>query len=140
MAEYLSELSPLGATDDALRHFDDYWSEPDRWPYVIEVDAEMIGFALVNRWSPSGRGTDFSIAEFFVERRARRRGYGLSAACQVLQSHRGHWEIAFFKRNVTAEAFWIAAIAAAGVPSHDRTEEAGAVIIHFLQNRGGGGR
>src|SRR2546423_9579586 len=131
MAEYLNELSALGAVEGALGHFDAYWTDQGGWPYAIEVDAEIVGFALVNRWSPSGRGTDFSMAEFFIEPRARRHGYGLSAARQVLRGHRGSWEIAFFQRNVKAEAFWIAAIAAAGVSSHDRIEEAGMVILRF---------
>ncbi len=135
MRKYLDELSGPGAGDEAFRHFEAYWTDPDRWPYAIEARADVVGFALVNRWSPSGRGTDFSIAEFFIEPRARRCGYGLSAICQILHNHHGRWEIAFFKRNVKAEAFWTAAIAAAGVSLQDRIEEAGVVTLRFRSDR-----
>jgi predicted acetyltransferase len=138
MRNYLDELSGPGAGDEAFQHFEAYWTDPDRWPYAIEARGDVVGFALVNRWSPSGRGTDFSIAEFFIEPQARRRGYGLSAACQILQDHHGRWEIAVFKRNVKAEAFWTAVIAAAGVSLQDRIEEAGRVILRFRSDRSEG--
>jgi predicted acetyltransferase len=131
MRNYLDELSGPGTDDEAFRHFEAYWTDPDRWPYAIEARGDIVGFALVNRWSPSRRGTDFSIAEFSIEPRARRRGYGLSAACQILQKHHGHWEIAFFKRNAKAEAFWTAVVAAAGIPLQGCIEEAGMVILRF---------
>ena len=134
MRKYLDELSGPDAGDEAFQHFETYWTDPDRWPYAIEARADVVGFALVNRWSPSGRGTDFSIAEFFIEPRARRCGYGLSAICQILHNHHGRWEIAFFKRNVKADAFWTAAIGAAGVSLQDRIEETGMVILRFRSN------
>jgi len=98
----------------------------------------VVGFALVNRWSPSGCGTDFSIAEFFIEPRARRCGYGLSAARQILQNHRGRWEIAFRERNVKAAAFWTAVISTAGVSLQERIEKAGMVILRFRSDRSEG--
>jgi predicted acetyltransferase len=38
MQDYLAELSRYGEVNAAYPHFDAYWSEDDRWPYLIEVD------------------------------------------------------------------------------------------------------
>src|SRR5262249_27241118 len=91
---YLKELSAFGSVEETYPYFEDYWKEPTRWPYVIEVDHVSIGFIFVNQWSPSGRGTDYAMAEFYIAPLWRRRGHGIDAACQVLRNHCGQWEIA----------------------------------------------
>ena len=50
-----------------------YLDRPDRRAYLFGGGERPAGFASVNGWSPSGRGTDWTIAEFFVVRRYRRR-------------------------------------------------------------------
>ena len=63
---YLGELSQYGDVDLEYRYFDSYWLDKNRWPYLIVKDQRSAGFALINTWSSSGKGTDFAIAEFFV--------------------------------------------------------------------------
>jgi predicted acetyltransferase len=90
--DYLGELSVLVSGKKTYPYFDDYWRDPTRLPYLVEVGSEPIGFIFVNRWSPSGRSTDYSFAEFYVRPEWRRHGHGLCAASQVLKRHPGQWE------------------------------------------------
>lgn len=113
---YGAEMAAYGEGDPG-RYFDAYWQEPGRWPYVIRCDGVAVGFVWVNTWSPSGRGTDFAVAEFYVAPEFRRSGVGRDAATATFRAHPGQWELAVLPANVTALAFWTAAIAAAG--SHD---------------------
>jgi GNAT superfamily N-acetyltransferase len=46
---------------------------------VIEVDGESIGFIFINQWLPSGRGTDYAVAEFYIAPRWRGQGHGTEA-------------------------------------------------------------
>lgn len=128
----LRELSAFGAVDGAYPFLDDYWKDPTRWPYLIEVGGAPVGFILVNRWSPSGRGTDHAVAEFYIAPRWRRQGHGMNAACSVLRMHPGQWELAVSNRNVNAQAFWLAAIEKAGALSRERIGGADTTILRFV--------
>ncbi|MDZ4052141.1 MAG: acetyltransferase [Phenylobacterium sp.] len=101
-------------------HFDAYWTEPERRPFWIVVDAEAVGFALVNRYSPSGLGCDAAVAEFCILPPWRRTGIGLAAARAVFATTPGLWELQVYEATVPALAFWPRAIAAAG--ARDVTE------------------
>ncbi len=68
LQEYLAELSQFSEVDQDYHYFDSYWDDTQRWPYLIEIDDQLAGFAFVNSWSPSGQGTDFAIAEFIGSR------------------------------------------------------------------------
>src|SRR4051812_943089 len=81
LSEYLAELERYGGSGAEYPYFDAYWLEAEnRWPYIILRDGECIGFAFVNTWSASGKGTDFSIAEFYIVPQARDQGAGRDAA------------------------------------------------------------
>jgi predicted acetyltransferase len=49
---------------------------------------------------------DRAVAEFFVVRKHRRRGVGLTAAHALFGTAWGVWEAAVVRRNVGALAFW----------------------------------
>src|SRR5687767_4124610 len=99
---HLSELSAFGSVNNAYPYFDSYWTEGTRWPYLIEIVRQKVGFALVNQHSPSGRGTDFAIAEFYVLPQYRGRRYGTEAAHQIFKMHPGQWELSIFLNNAPA--------------------------------------
>ena len=101
-------------------HFDAYWTEPERRPFWIVADAEAVGFALVNRHSPSGLGCDAAIAEFCILPQWRRAGIGLAAARAVFATASGLWELQVYEATAPALAFWPRAIAAAS--ARDVTE------------------
>jgi len=119
LSDYLTEFMQYGGSGTDYPYFDAYWEQHDnRWPVLICRDGRCVGFAFVNTWSPSGRGTDFAIAEFYVVPEARGRGVGFEAAQAILKSRSGQWELSIMALNAPARKFWpkvIEAIGAAGV-------------------------
>ena len=114
LTEYLSELSGYGEVDYAYPYFEAYWEEVEtRWPYLVLRADQCVGFAFVNKWSPSGRGTDYSMAEFYIIPDARGCAIGRDAAKAVLQAHSGQWELSVMRQNAPAHKFWPSAIKAA---------------------------
>lgn len=82
-----------------------YWNEVNRFPYVIKQNEKDIGFVFV-RHILGGDLNYFSIAEFFVMRKYRRQGIGRQVAIQILDLHKGQWEIFQMESNKSAQAFW----------------------------------
>lgn len=132
LTAYLKELGAFGAIEETYAYLDDYWKDSTKWPYMIEVEGTAIGFFLINQWSPSGRGTDYAVAEFYIAPPWRGHRHGTDAARQVFHNHPGQWELAFFKRNVKALTFWPAAILNAGAASYERLEGPGTTILRFV--------
>jgi predicted acetyltransferase len=90
-----------------------YWSEPDRYPFLVQMDGKLAGLVLVKRGSEiSGNRTVWDIAEFFVLRGCRRRGIGTQVAHQVWRQFPGPWEVRVMQSNVSAHDFWTRAISA----------------------------
>ena len=81
--------------------FDNFWTAPKRDPYLIRMDRELAGFALVRR-------TDsyMSMSEFFVLRGLRRSGVGLLAAKDIIMRYPGCWRIHELGSNLPAQRFW----------------------------------
>lgn len=82
-----------------------YWNDETRFPYIIKLEEKWVGFVFV-RLIVAGERNYFSIAEFFIMRKYRRRGIGKKVAEQVLDLHRGNWEIFQMESNSSAQAFW----------------------------------
>ncbi|HWJ73139.1 MAG TPA: acetyltransferase [Kaistia sp.] len=132
LADCLSELACYGEVDLAYPYLDAYWDPRERrWPYLLRQGEAICGFALVNAWSPSGKGTDFAMAEFYITPAARRNGSGLDAALKVFRMHPGTWELGIMSRNEPAQRFWPKAIAEAGARTVERIEVADETIYRF---------
>lgn len=99
------ELQENGRFED-YPHWDSYWTEPDRSPWLIRADGRLAGFALLNRYSHSGMPTDHDMAEFFVARKHRRSGVGRIAAGRLIGERPGLWELAIARANTGALSFW----------------------------------
>ncbi|HEY2154099.1 MAG TPA: GNAT family N-acetyltransferase [Isosphaeraceae bacterium] len=110
-----TEFDGHDADDSGRFAYDDlapYWTEPDRRAFLIRADGRLAGFVLVDREAPlSGPGACWSIAEFFVMRKYRRRGIGARAAAEVFRRLPGRWEVSQIAANTPAQVFWRAAIA-----------------------------
>jgi predicted acetyltransferase len=80
----------------------------DRSALVITIldDRKPAGFAMIARESHAGSACDFRMAEFFIDRRHRRRGIGRSAVRLILDRFAGRWEIVEYTRNPAAVQFW----------------------------------
>jgi predicted acetyltransferase len=110
----------------AYPFLDSYWAEADRESLLIRADGKLAGFALINTLAHSGLPADFSMAEFFVARKYRRSGVGLAAACKIIRTRPGQWEIAVIRRNTPAHPFWrkvAAAVAVGPIEDIDKADD-----------------
>jgi predicted acetyltransferase len=88
-----------------------FWTEPGRRAFLLEVDGEIAGFALIRDEAElAGPGTH-EVSEFFVLRKFRRRGVGEQAAIVLFDMTPGPWELTQLPSNVPAQAFWRRVIA-----------------------------
>ena len=89
------------------RYLDSYWTEIDRFPFLIFVNHKIAGFILVNSHTCIyQKGEAKSIAEFFVMRKYRRRRIGKRVAFYIFRKFPGKWEVQQTMRNKTAQLFW----------------------------------
>jgi len=88
------------------RYFDQYWVEQARYPFLIRYENKIVGFALVNSHSVTGKAK-YSIAEFFVMRRYRRNGLGRYAATSLFDKFVGYWEVRQTEMNSIGQSFWL---------------------------------
>ncbi len=86
-------------------HLDKYFSERGRVALLIRSGDAIVGFALLNQVSNCREQIEFNMAEFFIARKYRRRGYGAAAAHAVFAAYRGEWELSVVRPNVAAQKF-----------------------------------
>ena len=93
LEKYLFEFSQydgLGVNKLGLcgyDYLDSYWTERNRWAYLIEVDGWLAGFSLVNDYPEAcDREMDFSLAEFFIIHKYRRLGVGKQVFFMILSN------------------------------------------------------
>ena len=121
MQYYLGEFSQI--SDVKLdntgqfksRYLDHYWTEPDRYPFLLKVQGELAGFVLLRRgtYFPQKLDSDQTgmlIAEFFVMKGYRRQGVGTRAALDSFARFPGRWEIAQKTSNNAGQSFWRAVV------------------------------
>lgn len=88
-------------------YLDHYWTDVEhRQPFLIRVDGQVAGFALVHDYPDLEERPARTIAEFFVLRKHRRRGVGDIAARKVFDLFHGPWEVSEIAANTAAQAFW----------------------------------
>jgi predicted acetyltransferase len=93
-------------------HLDDYWVEPERTPFLVRVNGQLAGFALVTRYNYlTGLNDAWILAEFFVMRKYRHQGVGEFVASHIFNQFQGEWQVAQIPENVAAIAFWRKVIA-----------------------------
>jgi predicted acetyltransferase len=99
-----------------------YWQEETRHPFLIMVDGQIAGFALLSKGSQVDQDPEvWDMAEFFVVRGYRKRGVGRLAAHEIWRRFPGSWEVRVRTGNESAESFWKAVIDR--LPGADLTEE-----------------
>ncbi len=84
---------------------DHYWHEDGRYPFLVRVDGKLAGFVLVNQITLLSN-SEWSMAEFFIMRKYRRRGVGKTVAFYIFDKFHGIWEIHQLERNIPAQHFW----------------------------------
>lgn len=104
----LSEWYPIPFTQSgryALQPKKAYWSRPGLAPFLVQVQGELAGFAVVDD-EVVERHSAFNMGYFFVARRFRNQGVGRFIANHLLGKYPGRWEIYFLQRNAVAGGFW----------------------------------
>ena len=106
----MSEFEDVDLDEHGLygyKYLDNYWSEKDRYPFIIKVDEKLAGFILVNKYGiVQAEPIDYSIAEFFIMKKYRRRGVGKIAVFNVFNRFHGTCELKELAKNRSAHVFW----------------------------------
>jgi predicted acetyltransferase len=119
-----SDVGPLGLYD--YPYLDHYWVEAGRSPFLVRVEGELAGFALVSRYNYlTGYKDAWVMSEFFIMRKYRHQGVGERVARWVFDHHPGAWQVSQIIQNKPAITFWRKVIARY---THDNYEE------HLLDN------
>ena len=90
---------------DKYFHFDDYWNDPTRFPFIIRVNKELAGFVLINKEGTVPK-VDWCMAEFFIISKFQGKGVGREVALKILNKFSGIWEIRQMLLNKPAINFW----------------------------------
>jgi predicted acetyltransferase len=113
---YLYDFSEVAGFDVdsrgryGYRRLDSYWTEDNRFPFLIMVDGKLAGFALV--WvADQDDEPEIHMAEFFVMRKYRRQGIGQTVAAMLFDRFPGQWHVSQLHENVPAQRFWRSVIA-----------------------------
>lgn len=138
----MAEIYDFPVGPDGLYHYDrldEFWVHP----HLILSDDDIAGFALIIDHCPiSGRKPCRFMAEFFILRPYRRRGFGAEAARHLIDAHPGPWHIGVIDRNAPATRFWEKLLASRATPSPLRYDDEDWLLYAFdSQERGApGGR
>lgn len=103
-------LSPHGLY--LYKYLDHQWTEDYRRPFVVKVDGEIAGFALVSLDVPknftklSSANKTNVITEFFIMRKFRGKGVGKQVAFSLFDQFKGVWEVRQTITNKPANTFW----------------------------------
>jgi predicted acetyltransferase len=105
------DVNEFGLYD--YEYLDHYWTEGNRYPYLVRVNGKLAGFVLLRRASYIHHGelgdkqqTPMSVAEFFVMRKYRRRGIGTHIITNLFDRFPGRWEVAELANDHEAQSFW----------------------------------
>ncbi|QYR23572.1 GNAT family N-acetyltransferase [Paenibacillus sp. sptzw28] len=94
------------------KYFDHQWTDEYRRPFIVKVDGEIAGFALVSLDVPtqymklSSAEKTNTIGDFFIMRKYKRKGVGKEVAFSLFKQFRGTWEIRQTYGNKDAYEFW----------------------------------
>jgi len=82
-----------------------YFEEPSRHPFLIKIDGELAGFALISKVG-SLPEVDWSMGEFFIVSKFQGKGIGCRIAVTLFDQFPGTWEVMQIPENTPAVAFW----------------------------------
>lgn len=86
------------------RDLSDYW-KPGHYPFVILVENELAGFALIDKTGTT-LDVDWNIGEFFIVGKFQGKGVGRHVAIQIFNQFAGTWEVMQMPDNTPAIKFW----------------------------------
>jgi predicted acetyltransferase len=84
-----------------------YWTESMHRAFLVRVDGNLAGLALVEDAASLADGQPtMDVAEFFVMRKYRRKGVGEHVAHHLFGLSAGRWQVRQIAANTGAQAFW----------------------------------
>ena len=104
-SQYMSSirLQDQSGLYTALPDLDTYWGDPNRVPFILRVEEELAGLALVIKGVSD---QPHQIGEFFVLQKFGGKGVGKFAAQELFAMFPGNWLIHQMWNNYKAHAFW----------------------------------
>ena len=84
---------------------DCYWTEKDRYPFLIKTDDRLSGFALVRSETINNEKV-YYIAEYFILRNYRNKGIGKKIAVGIFKMFQGKWKVPVLSCNTIGIKFW----------------------------------
>ena len=105
MSQFFEIFDHTSWCEGALKNLQRYRDGDDYHIYVLMESESIIGFALVNkhlRFNNDG----FAIAEFYIQKKYKKKGYGRRLAEHVFTQFTGNWEVAVSLKNNLARKFW----------------------------------
>jgi predicted acetyltransferase len=109
MSKYCGQYSPYSweFPENGLYEAEDfsYYWEPNHYPFVIRIENELGGFALISK-KGSSIDTDWNMGEFFIVGRFQNKGIGCLVAKQLFDRFPGKWEVSQMLDNIPAIQFW----------------------------------
>ncbi|MDF2723156.1 MAG: acetyltransferase [Paenibacillus sp.] len=111
LAQYdYSEFDGYDVNDHGVygyKFLDHYWTDPQRYPFIVKADGKLAGFALVRVCDHLADGTPvYSIAEFCILRKYRGQGVGQEVARRIFAMFPGSWSLWTCANNNIARTFW----------------------------------
>ncbi len=86
-----------------------YFEDSSRRAYLVKVENELAGFALLNQEGISPE-TDWNMGEFFILAKFQGKGIAQYVAHQLWKKHPGFWEVSVIPENEKALNFWRKAV------------------------------
>ncbi|MGD9591595.1 MAG: GNAT family N-acetyltransferase [Candidatus Berkiella sp.] len=88
-----------------IQNLKSYFSEKNRYPFLIRVDEHPAGFVMVNTIGTTAH-VQWNMGEFFVLAPYQRCKIGQTIAKAVFERFMGEWEVAVIPQNTGALHFW----------------------------------
>ncbi len=82
-----------------------YFENLNHYPFIVQVNGELAGFALINK-AGSTPDVDWNMGEFFIISKFQGKGIGRRVAEQIFNQFPGVWETAQIPENEAAGYFW----------------------------------
>lgn len=107
---YLYEQELTGEENPPeYKYLDSYWEKENRKAYFVCENNRVMGFAFINQHLLMQTNGN-NLAEFYIKKEYRKKGYGRTAAISIFALHLGKWELRELNTNTSAHNFWLKVI------------------------------